>query len=566
MRLFLHTFVGAWFTDGSAEYRHISVNIESICPPEILYLILRFAVGRDGVKALLPFTKINWRWRHVALGNPSLWTIIRLAQMTPRLLDMTLTRARNQLFEVYVDWMYDLNRFARLWKFVDRIEALYFTTGFGVLHSLLSSLGPAPNLKILYLQPMTTRLGGARPLVNLAAMFSGCFPSLRDLSLPNTDTWPIGLFKRLTSFECGDHGYHPIPPDRVLDILRESPSIESIRLMGSCTIPPEFQQPAIPLLSLKECALVGPGTTTLIRFMTIPATAHVSLRRLRNAEDGAMFARFDDFSLAPGLHVLDEVAAVSFSANGLRFQFQAKNINGGVLEDTVDELGWLQGNSTVFDVLLTDALHRTRTRPGFRMTKVLKVALGCGRAWGLGTSRYNLDIMDCIRCLPQVEELDLLEFPWRTLCSALLSLGDDPNTQGSPQNVKRLHIDSPLLPSPRPLLLRLDKLLTNREGRGVPFHSIKVVIKCEMLIPAADHCAFLASWERLVEGDVRLEYKKWPCKPRRRNIRDEDEDRWDSDEKDRNDKDDEGRCVGWDGWPEEWPETVEEMRKGRWNS
>ena len=477
---------------------------------------------------------------------------------------MTLAHAGNQLLEVYVDIQrHAIERFERLWKLVDRIEALYFTAGFGILHLLLSSLGPAPNLKVLCLRPQMYRIWERTPVVDLpATMFSGCFPSLRDLSLPNVDTWPIGLFKRLTSFECGDVRYNPIPPVRVLDLLRESPSIELIRLMGSRTIPPGFQPPVISLPSLKECALNGPGTTTLIRFMAIPATAHVSLKKMYRAE----FPRFEDFSAAQGLHVVEEVSTVSVSASSLEVQFQAENISGGVLEAMVDGLGRLWEKPTVFVVFLKDALHCTRTRPGFKTTKVLTLNFGRGIIENkVEAGCFKLDVVNCIRSLPEVEEVHL-KLPWLELCSVLLFLGDDQNTQNSPPNVKRLHIKSLPLPSPRLLLLRLDELFTKREGRGVPFHSVAVVIECGVLIPAADHCAFLASWDRLVEGDVRLEYEKsyvrWPRKSRHQNIGDEDEDKWYSGKTNWDDEDDEeGRSVGWDVWPE-WLRSVEEMRKG----
>ena len=395
-----------------------------------------------------------------------------------------------------------------------------------------------------------------------ATMFSGCFPSLRDLSLPNSDTWPIGLFKRLTSFECGDVRSNPIPPVRVLDLLRESSSIEFIRLMGSCTIPPGFQPPAIPLPSLKECALNGPGTTTLIRFMIIPTTAHVSLKKMYRAE----FPRFEDFSAVQGLHVLEEVSTISVSAKDLEVRFQAENINGGVLEAIVDDLGGLWEKPTVFSVFLKGALHCTRTHPGFKTTKVLTLNFGRGVTQRqVEAGCFKLDVVNCIQSLPEVEEVHL-KLPWLELYSVLLFLGDDQNTQNSPPNVRRLHIKSFPLPSPRPLLLRVDELLTKREGKGVPFHSVTVVIECGMVLPATDHCAFLTSWERLVEGDVRLEYEKpcvrWPLKSRGRNIGDEDGDKWDSGEKNWDEGGDgEGCCVGWDGWPE-WLREVEEMRKG----
>jgi len=75
-----------------------------------------------------------------------------------------------------------------------------------------------------------------------------------------------------------------------------------------------------------------------------------------------------------------------------------------------------------------------------------------------------------------------------------------------------------------------------------------------MLIPAADHCALLISWESLVDGRVRLEYERtkvgelrkyrYRIYPEKDGVEDGAGD----------------CCVGWDGWPGEWPKTVEEMK------
>ena len=72
-----------------------SEQIESIRSPEILSTILQFAVGPDGVKKLLPFTRVSAQWRRAALVDSSLWTTIYLKQMTPQLLNMTLSHADN---------------------------------------------------------------------------------------------------------------------------------------------------------------------------------------------------------------------------------------------------------------------------------------------------------------------------------------------------------------------------------------------------------------------------------------------------------------------------------------
>ena len=475
---------------------------------------------------------------------------------------MALGYAGNQLLTVHIDHR-DLGRFEKLRTHVDRIEELRYTIGPRYMSSFLSSLGPAPNLKVLCLQPsLAIGIWDRTPSVDLPVIFSGCLPSLRDLSLPNGVTWPVGLFKGLTSFECGVFRHDPIPPLLVLDLLRGSPSIEFIGLSGFCTIPPGFQPPAIPLPSLKKCILAGTGTTSLIRFMIIPATAHVSLTAPETDEE----AKFEDFSAAPGLHVLRDVSTVSFITHYDGVELQAKNINGGTFEAAV-----ASDDPTVLTLLLRSALEYTQSCPGFKTTKVLKLSFGLAE-----TGRFNLDVVGCIRSLPEVEEIHLSGLQRQELGSVLLFLGNDLNSKDAPPLVKKLHIGSTPLRSPRRQLLLLDELLTKREKRGLPFHSVSMVVECEMLIPAADHCAFLESWEHLVEGEVRLRYWKSSVERsrrsrRRRNSEDEYDDERDSGEEDceyqDENSDDEGGdgeagCVGWDGWPQEWPQTVKEMRRG----
>ena len=177
--------ISAWLTDNN---HHISEQVESIQPPEILCRILQFAVGSDGVKALLPFTHVSTRWRGAARGDSSLWTTIYLQQTTTPLLDMTLAHAGSQLFTVYVDH-HDLDRLAMLWKLVDRIEELHCFINPQQFVSFLSSLGPAPNLKVLDIRQLLT-VGIEKPvlLISLPVIFSGSLPSLRDLTLANTIT------------------------------------------------------------------------------------------------------------------------------------------------------------------------------------------------------------------------------------------------------------------------------------------------------------------------------------------------------------------------------------------
>src|ERR1700753_4453506 len=56
--------------------------------------------------------------------------------------------------------------------------------------------------------------------------------------------------------------------------------------------------------------------------------------------------------------------------------------------------------------------------------------------------------------------------------------------------IAALRSERPVVLFPSPLLLKLDKLLAERDRRGSPLNSITLKVKCEVLIPAVEHCAF----------------------------------------------------------------------------
>lgn len=155
------------------------------------------------------------------------WTTIHIKQTTAPLLDVILAHAGNQLFIVYVHQR-DYNRLPMLWKLIDRIRELRY---FDCPRKLAPSLGPAPNLKVLYLRPLLT-IEEPEPLISLPVIFSGCLPSLRHLDPSNTVTWPVGLFRRLSSFRCRILDHFPISPVHVLDVIWESPLIKHTHLRG----------------------------------------------------------------------------------------------------------------------------------------------------------------------------------------------------------------------------------------------------------------------------------------------------------------------------------------------
>jgi len=546
-------------------------KVEQIRPTEILCQILQFVVESDGVKALLPSSHVSVRWRRAALSDSSLWTTIYLSQTPPPLLDMVLPRTGNQLLTVHADHP-DLERHAEIWALVNRFQELHYSASLQNLAPFLASLGPAPNLKVLHLRPAEGVLVDAEELVSgitIQNIFSGRLPSLRNLVLTNTAIWPTGLFKNLTRFECGVSSHFPISPAHLFDALRESCLIESLRVVGCCVPISGPEVPPVVLSSLKNCTMVGEGVAALIRFIAVPATALVQLGKTYTDNwDG--FPDFNKHCVGPGLRILGEVSVVSFSIKDDGARLRARNDRGGALDVKVYGLYYLSGQPLSFATFIRSSFECWRACPGLKTAKEFTLYMERDGVWGPDESTYNaLNLVRLISNLPGIEEAKLHGIPPLEFSSILGCLSRGPKVKLRCPNLKRLDIESSPLRSPRLLLAGLGKLLATRKEVGAPFQSVTVKVRCEMLIPATEHCALLTTWEGLVGGGVRLEYEQIEVKKllKRRHPPEDGEDEDDADEDEGGEvvdgevyAGDPSDCVGWDGWPENWPKTVEEMR------
>ena len=484
---------------------------------------------------------------------------------------MILAHAGVQPFTVHIDH-HDLGPLAKLWELVDRIGELHCSTELQQLAPLLSSLGPAPNLKVLHLQPELS--AGMDGSIGLPVIFSGSLPSLRHLTLTTKIFWPAGLFKNLVSFECGDREMSPLSPVHLMDVLRDSPSIESIRFVGICGRPKGVVLPTVALPSLRKCTLTGHGTTHLIHSMTIPASAHVSLDK-SYISFGVTFPKFDNLSGAPGLRILDKVSSVSVSIDDRAVQIQAKNGRGGIFVSKEHDLYTFSRDPARFVPFIRSSFDYGRTCPGFQSTREFTLDVERGKIWQPEeATNFALDILGFLSSLPSVENVKLRGVPPRELAFVLEFLCTIPGFGIPCPNLKRLHVESTPFRSPWSLLESLNRLVSNRKEVGAPLRSISVKVKCEALIPVADHCAFLTSWKGLVREDARLEYERTEARkvPRcpRYNYPEED---YEDDESDDGNQDmgyeDEDEvvssggprecCSGWGGWPEKWPKTMGEV-------
>ena len=329
-------------------------------PPEVLCQIFHYAVEDLGIKRLLPLLHVCYQWRRSILGDSSLWTEIYLSDITPPLFDMILAYAGKRLLKVHANHP-DIHRVTKLWGLVNQIEELECWSGTPKLFPFLTSLGPAPNLKVFQL-----RDGPDLVQLILPKIFRGRFPSLRQLCLAMWVTWPAGLFKNLRSFELGIDHRDDISPTQVLDVLRESPLLENLHLTGDCDLPDE-ELPTVVLASLKNCILTGNGALSLVWYMDIPASANVTLRTSLSIRGRVVLYPFRDLSLALGLHTLDEVTTTFLIIGFAAIRFQAKNDSGGVVDIQVFYHENVAIGATLFAALLEDAFFRSSCR--FQTTK-----------------------------------------------------------------------------------------------------------------------------------------------------------------------------------------------------
>ena len=482
---------------------------------------------------------------------------------------MTLKYAGQRLLRVHIDHP-DFKRGAKLWKLVKRIEELDCSYATRHISPFISSLGSAPNLKVLRLRdvdrdPADTSRRGQRK--QLPKIFRGSMPSLRELCLTIAVavTWPPGLFKNLRSFELGVDAEEALCSTLVLDVLRESPLLENLHLVGSCELP-DGELPPVVLSSLKKCTLVGNEALSLISlicFMDIPPSANVFLSTPPLLGDAAVVYPFHDLCLAPGLHVLDEVSTTSFTIGFDTIRLRVQNESGGALDIQVHYYENVMIGLMIIAVLLKDLFCGSTSK--FQSTKEFSLHIE------RGASRDDAESVFCATVFakftfstPFLEKMTLCGVPARALSFYLLFLQKGLDAAIPFPNLQKVHIETTPIRSAKPFLGNLDELLKKRNGSGVPLQFVDVKVNCETLVSMAEHSAFLTAWKDLVGEDVKVEYfrDRVEVLPRRGlplvqfTNRPESEDEEEVGEVESGDRD-----LEWESWDSgEWPKAASEVR------
>ena len=495
-----------------------------------------------------------------------------LGDITPSLFDMTLTHTGERLLKIHISHPYiGRGLRSRLRRVINRIEELHCWFGTSYIFSFLSSLGPALNLKVLRFRDS---IGGDDrrewQRVDLPVIFQGSLPSLREVSLEAMVTWTPGLFRGLHSFELGAGPRNPFSSTRFLDVLRESPMVEHIRLVGNCPQPHQ-DPPVVALPSLKNCTLIGNGAIYLIWYLDIPASANVFLSGPPPPGGKTELYPFWDLCWAPDLHVLDWVSVTSFSIDFDTVKLRAENDSGG----TLDLRMYYRDNVMTGLLALSNLIRDTFSDGvrGFKTTKEFVLHIERGASRDDSEAMFNSATLSRFASgAPGLERITLRGVPARPLSLHFGHLCENSLAAIPFPDLQRLHIESTPLRTPKLLLEDLDRLLKMRQDLGVPLRFVYVKVNCERLIPMTEHSAFLTAWEGLVGEDVEAEYsrdkvEKLPRRGQRlvsllgdgdEEERSEDEEEWKADIVEAGGEGD----LEWESWISgRWPKAVSEVRK-----
>ena len=519
---------------------------------------------------MIPLLRVCRQWRCSALGDPSLWTTIYLSSVTPPLLDTILTHTGKRLLKIHIDCP-EIGRRprARLQKVVDRIEELDCWVGTDKIFSFLSSLGPVPNLKAFRLRNEVDGVAADNGWEQLPVIFQDDgLASLPELSLTTTVIWPFGLFRGIRSFELGAGPRAHFSPTHFLDVLRESPLVEDVRLVGTCLLSMEGP-PTVALQSLKNCTLIRNGAINLVWYLDIPPTASVFLSTPpRTDGDGTELYPFRDLCFAPDLQVLDQVSVASISIGFDAVRLRAQNDSGGTLTLQV----YYHENTMTGLIALSNLIQAAFSGRVcvFTTTKTFEYHIERGASRDDAEAVFNVSILSRFTDgTPGLQQMKLDGVPAKVLSLHLKCLHNAPPTVVPFPDLQRLYIESTPLRSPKSLLEDLSVLLKKRKDLGAPLQFVNVKVHCERLITMTEHSAFLAAWEGLVGGDVEVEYsrdtvQKLPRRGKRIcyfNSEDESEDEEAGEAAETAETDGESD-VEWESWISgEWPKAVSEMRE-----
>lgn len=273
-----------------------------VIPPEVLSTIFRLALGqpplrpdtiellahhRTRIRALVQLSLVCQKWRSVAVGDGTLWTMLPVHTSRPDCQELTravLKRSKHAMLDVSVVCVDDLDSsreaiFSKISRNFHRIRSFHLVSTSSTTLRHLSS--PASKLEEL-------NIFIAEQPAELESLFGGNLPALRSLTLAGFPSWPLGLFSNLKDLRLVLPPSHPtVMVSTLIDVMSRSPGIEQMDISAflsmiddsspSCLV----HVPNLRKLTLRDC-----DSATILSHTVIPTMANVKIvmdhRRMKN--------------------------------------------------------------------------------------------------------------------------------------------------------------------------------------------------------------------------------------------------------------------------------------------
>lgn len=225
---------------------------------------------------MLALTSSCSRWRAIALAYPALWTDVFADVMSPDLLRLHLERSAHLPLDVVITNPHPVTH-SLLCKEAHRFRR--FIVDDMKLSPVWGDAFPtaAPDLEELRIDahPNYPSLGFLVPI------FDGSLPKLRSLQLRNVPFWSLGMFKDLRHLEF-INGVKTLPLfiPLILDILHESPMLETLSIENCCILPdPRYVCTVAPLLNLRRLRATSDAVSNFLHLIDVPPTTNIGIVR-----------------------------------------------------------------------------------------------------------------------------------------------------------------------------------------------------------------------------------------------------------------------------------------------
>jgi len=450
---------------------------------------------------LLALTSSCNRWRAIALADPALWTNIFVDVMTPDLLRLHLERSASLRLNVVITNPHPITH-SVLYKEAHRfrrfiVDDMKLSPVWG--DALPDAASDLEELRI-DAHPNYPSLGFLVPI------FDGSLPKLQSLRLSNVPFWTMGMFKGIKHLEF-TNGVHTLPlfMPLVLEILHESPLLETLAIENCCTLPdPRYVCTVAPLPNLHRLRATSDAVSNFLHLIDIPPSTNIEIVRSFCEVTGPGINILS--CLHPGLPWINFLAGtqdITVLLDADTMSLKMRNCHGGVI--TIDVKDIPAGAHGLDDVmppryspLLINAFDAMSRLPALNSVRSLSIIIPKdARNALLYTAVEGFTDPKWRHLLQTLEDLTSLAvpLPFALLPTQVAVISSSSFTMVCPR-LKQVSIttDIPADEAHDEQLRRITKFVEARHDSGFPLSSLEVDVSVAAPISEQAQAEYPETW------------------------------------------------------------------------